>query len=161
MCDVLWSGGSAGGFTALAALTFRNVFRTGASHYGVADLNALAADTHKFEARYLDSLIAPYPEGKRLYDERSPLAHVHKLTRPIALFQGLDDKVVPPNQTQLMYDSVKAKGLTVSVTYFEGEGHGFRQAKNIRAALDGASCFSLAFTLLPAELRLGLFRCFR
>ncbi len=130
-------GWSASGYTTLAALTFRSVFQAGASHYGISDLEALVRDTHKFESRYLDRLIAPYPECRDVYIERSPIYHVDRLSCPLILFQGLEDKVVPPNQAQMMYDAVKAKGLPVALVLFEGEQHGFRKAENIRRSLDG------------------------
>jgi dipeptidyl aminopeptidase/acylaminoacyl peptidase len=130
-------GWSASGYTTLAALTFRSVFQAGASHYGISDLEAMVRDTHKFESRYLDRLIAPYPECRDVYLERSPIYHVDRLSCPLILFQGLEDKVVPPNQAQMMYDAVKAKGLPVALVLFEGEQHGFRKAENIRRSLDG------------------------
>ncbi|MGH2532206.1 MAG: prolyl oligopeptidase family serine peptidase [Thermomicrobiales bacterium] len=145
-------GWSASGYTTLAALTFREVFKAGASHYGVSELEAMAKDTHKFESRYLDRLIGPYPERKDLYTERSPLNYVHRMTAPLILFQGLEDKVVPPNQAELMYDAVKAKGLPVALVEFAGEQHGFRQAANIRRALDGELYFlGKVFGFEPAD----------
>ena len=134
-------GGSAGGYTTLAALAFRDVFRAGASHYGVSDLAALAQDTHKFESRYLDSLVGPYPEREDLYQERSPIHHTEGLSCPLILFQGLEDRIVPPSQAELMFDAVKAKGLPCAYIPFEGEQHGFRRAENIRRALDGELYF--------------------
>jgi dipeptidyl aminopeptidase/acylaminoacyl peptidase len=136
-------GGSAGGFTTLAALAFQDVFSTGASHYGVADLGALARDTHKFESRYLDGLVGPWPEAREVYEARSPIFHVDEIDRPLIVFQGLDDEVVPPNQSEMIVDAVRAKGLPVEYVTFEGEGHGFRQAANIRAALDAELAFYL------------------
>ena len=127
-------GGSAGGFTTLAALTFHDFFKAGASYYGVSDLEALARDCHKFESRYLDHLVGPYPAQQALYRERSPIHHVDRLSTPLILFQGLQDKVVPPNQSQAMFDALKAKGLPVAYLTFEEEQHGFRQADNIRRA---------------------------
>ncbi|MGH2559587.1 MAG: S9 family peptidase [Thermomicrobiales bacterium] len=145
-------GWSASGYTTLAALTFREVFKAGASHFGVSELDAMAADTHKFESRYLDRLIGPYPERKDLYAERSPLHYVHRMTAPLILFQGLEDKVVPPNQAEMMYDAVKAKGLPVALVEFAGEQHGFRQAANIRRALDGELYFlGKVFGFEPAD----------
>lgn len=120
-------GGSAGGFTVLAALTFTDTFTAGASYYGIGDLEALARDTHKFEARYPDTLIAPYPEGRETYHDRSPIHHVDRLSAPMIIFQGSDDKVVPPNQAESMAEAVKAKGLPVELHMYDGEGHGFRQ----------------------------------
>lgn len=148
-------GGSAGGYTTLACLAFRDVFSAGASHYGVADMELLAKDTHKFESRYLDGLVGPYPEAKAVYVERSPLHALDGFTRPVAFFQGLDDKVVPPNQAQVMYDALKARGVTTALVMFEGEQHGFRKAPNIRRALDGELYFygkSLGFKPpMPAD----------
>ena len=134
-------GGSAGGYTTLAALTFRDVFRAGASHYGVSDLEALAQDTHKFESRYLDGLVGPYPERRDLYLERSPINSADRLSCPLILFQGLEDKIVPPSQAELMFDAVRGKGLPTAYIPFEGEQHGFRRAENIRRALDGELYF--------------------
>ncbi len=134
-------GGSAGGFTTLAALAFQDTFSAGASHYGVADLGALARDTHKFESRYLDGLVGPWPEAQDVYEARSPLFHVDGIDRPLAVFQGLDDEVVPPAQSEVIVEAVRAKGLPVVYLTFEGEGHGFRQAANIRAALDAELAF--------------------
>jgi dienelactone hydrolase len=121
-------GGSAGGFTTLAALCFTDVFRAGASRYGVSDLRALAADTHRFEAGYLESLVGPLPEAERSYLDRSPLLHAEGIRCPVIFFQGLDDKVVPPEQTERMAAVLEARGLPVEVHRFEGEGHGFRSS---------------------------------
>ena len=134
-------GSSAGGYTTLSALTFRDVFKAGASYYGIGDLETLAGDTHKFEARYLDKLVGPYPEAKARYVERSPIHFTDKLSSPLILFQGRKDKVVPPSQTEAMFDAVKAKGLPVACIYFEQEGHGFRQASSIKRALDAELYF--------------------
>ena len=134
-------GGSAGGYTTLAALAFRDIFAAGASHYGVSDLAALARDTHKFESRYLDSLVGPYPEREDLYLERSPIHHAEGLSCPLILFQGLEDKIVPPSQAELMFQAVRAKGLPCAYVPFAGEQHGFRRAENIRRALDGELYF--------------------
>lgn len=124
-------GGSAGGFTVLAALTRTEVFSAGTSLYGVADLEALARDTHKFESRYLDGLIGPYPEGRDIYLERSPINHTGGLNCPLLVLQGLEDEVVPPNQAEAIVAAVAAKGLPHAYVGFEGEQHGFRQAANI------------------------------
>ncbi|SOE04199.1 alpha/beta hydrolase family protein [Blastococcus haudaquaticus] len=135
-------GGSAGGYTTLAALTMRpGVFTAGASHYGVADLGALAAETHKFESRYLDGLVAPWPSGRAVYDERSPINHVDALDTPLAVFQGDEDAVVPPDQAEAIVAALREKGVPHSYLLFAGEQHGFRQAANIRAALDGELSF--------------------
>ena len=129
-------GGSAGGYTTLAALTFHDVFQAGASYYGISDLEALADDTHKFESRYLDGLVGPHPETTGRYRERSPIHHADQLSCPIIFFQGLDDKVVPPNQAEAMVDALRKKGLPVAYLPFPDEAHGFRRAENIKQALD-------------------------
>jgi dipeptidyl aminopeptidase/acylaminoacyl peptidase len=134
-------GGSAGGYTTLAALTFKDVFKAGASHYGVSDLEALAKETHKFESRYLDGLVAPYPEGKDLYQERSPINYTEQLSCPLILFQGLEDQIVPPNQAEMMFDAVRAKGIPTAYIPFEGEQHGFRRSENIKRALEAELYF--------------------
>lgn len=134
-------GGSAGGYTTLAALTFRDVFKAGASHYGVSNLEALAQDTHKFESRYLDGLIGPYPERKDLYEARSPINAVDRLSCPVIFFQGDEDKIVPPNQAEMMVEALRQKGLPVAYVLFAGEQHGFRKAENIKRALDGELYF--------------------
>ena len=129
-------GGSAGGYTTLCALTFGDVFTAGASYYGVSDAAALAEDTHKFESRYLDSLIGPYPERAELYEQRSPIHAVDRLSCPIIFLQGLEDRIVPPNQAERMVDALRKKGLPVAYIAFEGEQHGFRQAANIQRATE-------------------------
>jgi dipeptidyl aminopeptidase/acylaminoacyl peptidase len=135
------TGGSAGGYTTLCALVFRDVFKAGASHYGVSDLAALEIDTHKFESRYTHSLVAPYPEAAELYRARSPIHHTDRLTAPVIFFQGLEDKIVPPEQSEMMVNALRAKNLPVAYVTFEGEQHGFRQAANIKRALDGELYF--------------------
>jgi dipeptidyl aminopeptidase/acylaminoacyl peptidase len=148
-------GGSAGGYTTLAALTRRpGVFSAGASHFGVADLAALAADTHKFESRYLDRLVAPYPEGADVYAQRSPINHVDALDTPLAVFQGDEDRVVPPAQAETIVAALRDKGVPHAYLLFPGEQHGFRRAENIRAALDGELSFYAqvwGFDLPPDE----------
>ncbi|MFP8879868.1 MAG: prolyl oligopeptidase family serine peptidase [Myxococcota bacterium] len=134
-------GASAGGYTTLAALTFRDLFKAGASHYGIGDLAALARDTHKFESRYLDGLIGPWPEASRIYEERSPIHHTEQLGSPVIFFQGSEDKVVPPNQAESMVEALKEKGVAVGYVLFEGEGHGFRRAENIKRALESELYF--------------------
>lgn len=129
-------GGSAGGFTTLAALTSLNLFKAGASFYGVADLILLAKDTHKFESRYLDRLIGPLPQEQELYRTRSPINNINKLACPVIFFQGEDDKTVPPNQAETMVEAMKAKGLPVAYYSFAGEGHGFRRAETLRRVLE-------------------------
>ncbi|MDA8218475.1 MAG: S9 family peptidase [Dehalococcoidales bacterium] len=135
------SGGSAGGYTTLCALTFRDVFNAGASYYGVSDLEALAKDTHKFESRYLDSLIGPYPERRDEYLARSPINFVYRLSCPVIFFQGLEDQVVPPNQTELMVNALRQKRIPVAYLPFPGEQHGFRRAENIKRSLDAELYF--------------------
>jgi len=134
-------GGSAGGYTTLCALVFRDAFKAGASYYGVSDLEALEKDTHKFESRYSDSLIGPYPERRDLYLERSPINFAENLSCPVIFFQGLEDKVVPPNQAEMMVEALRKKGVPVAYVAFEGEQHGFRRAENIKRALDGELYF--------------------
>jgi len=129
-------GGSAGGYTTLGALAFRDVFKAGTSLYGIGDLTALAVDTHKFESRYLDGLVGLYPEEESTYKERSPIESVHTLSCPILLLQGAEDKVVPPNQAEMMHKAVVKKGIPACLKIYEREQHGFRQAENIEDALD-------------------------
>ncbi len=134
-------GGSAGGYTTLSALTFRNTFKAGASYYGISDLEVLAKETHKFESRYLDRLVGPYPKCRELYRERSPIYFPERLSCPVIFFQGLEDKIVPPNQAKMMFDALRAKGLPVALVEFAGEQHGFRRAENIKRALDAELYF--------------------
>ena len=147
-------GGSAGGYTTLAALTWHpGVFKAGASYYGVSDLEALALDTHKFESRYLHTLVGPYPEAKETYRARSPVHAVDKLACPIILFQGLEDRVVPPAQSRMMADAVREKGLPVAYLTFEGEQHGFRQAATIIRSLEAELYFyGAVFGFRPADV---------
>ena len=146
------TGGSAGGYTALCALTFRAQFKAGASHFGIGDLEALVRDTHKFESRYLDRLIGPYPDHRDVYAERSPIHHADRLASPVIFFQGLDDKVVPPTQAESMVHVLRKKGVPVAYVSFEGEQHGFRRAANIKRAVDGEFYFySRVFGFAPAE----------
>ena len=145
-------GSSAGGYTTLAALTFHDVFRAGASYYGICDLEVLAADTHKFEARYLDRLVGAWPAERDVYRARSPLHHAARIRCPIIFFQGLDDRVVPPNQAELMVDALDHRGLPVAYLRFEGEGHGFRQAGTIRRCLEAELYFyARVFGFEPAD----------
>jgi dipeptidyl aminopeptidase/acylaminoacyl peptidase len=138
-------GGSAGGYTTLCALTFHDVFATGASYYGISDLEALARDTHKFESRYLDGLIGPYPARRDLYYDRSPIHFVDRLLVPIAFFQGAEDPIVPPNQAEAMVEALKAKGLPFQYLLFDGEQHGFRRAQTIKRTLDAELYFYSTF----------------
>jgi dipeptidyl aminopeptidase/acylaminoacyl peptidase len=144
-------GGSAGGYTTLAALAFQDVFKAGTSYYGISDLGILASDTHKFESRFLDQLIGPYPEMKSVYDQRSPINSVENITAPLLLLQGLDDKVVPPNQSELIFTALKDNGIATAYITFEGEGHGFRQpANNIKALNSELSFYGQVFGFVPA-----------
>jgi dipeptidyl aminopeptidase/acylaminoacyl peptidase len=149
---LVMAGGSAGGYTTLCALTFYDVFRAGASYYGVSDLEVLATDTHKFESRYMDSMIGPYPEQKQIYHDRSPINFVDQLSCPVIFFQGDEDKVVPPNQAEMMVDMLKKKGLPVAYVLYKGEQHGFRKAENIKRTLDGEFYFyAQVFGFKPAD----------
>ncbi len=145
-------GGSAGGYTTLAALAFNDVFKAGASYYGVADLRALDADTHKFESRYLTDLIAPLPEREALYAERSPVHHAHRMSCPMIFLQGLDDKVVPPAQSEVMVAALRERGIPVAYLAFEGEGHGFRRKETTQRALEAElSFYAQVFGFEPAD----------
>lgn len=146
------SGSSAGGFTALAAMAFRNVFSAGISRYGVSDCSALVRDTHKFEAHYLDRLIAPYPARKDIYEARSPLFHAECLKRPVIFFQGLEDRVVPPVQSRAMYEALAARGVPVAYVAYDGEQHGFRRKENIQRTIEAELYFlSRIFNFRPAD----------
>ena len=134
-------GGSAGGYTTLCALVFHDDFAAGASYYGVADCEALATDTHKFESRYLDGLIGPYPEAREVYRARSPIHFADQLSCPVILFQGLEDRVVPPSQAERMVDALRAKDLPFAYLAFEGEQHGFRKAETIQRTLEAELYF--------------------
>lgn len=145
-------GGSAGGYTTLCALTFHDFFKAGCSLFGIGDLEALARDTHKFESRYLDGMVGPYPAQRDLYLARSPIHHVDRLNCPLLLLQGADDQVVPPNQAEMMAAAVRAKGLPVACLLFEGEGHGFRRAETIKRALEAELYFyGRVFGFTPAD----------
>lgn len=153
------AGGSAGGFTTLACLTFRDVFKAGASFFGVSDLEALTLDTHKFESRYLDGLVGPYPAGRDIYTERSPIHHVDQITCPIILLQGDEDKIVPPPQSEKMYQSLLERGIPTAYLLFKNEQHGFRQSENIKRSLEAEAYFfskifgfELADSIEPVEI---------
>jgi dipeptidyl aminopeptidase/acylaminoacyl peptidase len=144
-------GGSAGGFTVLASLAFHDVFKAGANYYGVSDLVGLAEETHKFESRYLDRLVAPWPEGRAVYDERSPIHHLEGFRAPLIVFQGSEDKVVPPSQSRAIVAALKSKGIPVAYIEFEGEQHGFRRAENIVRSLEAELAFyGQVFGFVPA-----------
>lgn len=134
-------GGSAGGYTTLCALAFHDFFAAGACYFGLSDLERFVDETHKFESRYLDSLIGPFPERQELYRQRSPLYHADQLSSPIIFFQGLEDEVVPPNQTELMVDALRQRGVPVAYLPFAHEQHGFRRAENIGRALEAELFF--------------------
>ncbi len=138
-------GSSAGGFTVLAALTFSNRFSLGCSLYGIGDLEALAKDTHKFEMHYLDTLVGVYPEMRHIYNERSPIHHIEQLNCPVIIFQGLQDKVVPPNQAEAMVTALQQKNIPVEYITFADEGHGFRQANNIKVLYEKELAFYQQF----------------
>ena len=148
-------GGSAGGYTTLAALARDDTpFAAGANHFGVADLEALATETHKFESRYLDRLVGPYPQAREVYLERSPIHHVDRFTRPLIVLQGAEDAIVPPSQSEMIVSALRARGVPVAYLLFDGEQHGFRRAENIRRALDAELSFYaqvLGFDLPAAE----------
>jgi dipeptidyl aminopeptidase/acylaminoacyl peptidase len=145
-------GGSAGGFTVLAALSRSDVFSAGGDFYGVADLEALARDTHKFESRYLDGLIGPWPAAKAIYDARSPINHLSRFTAPLLILQGSEDPIVPPNQAYMIRDALQAKGVPVAYIEFPGEGHGFRRAENIiRAKEAELDFYGRVFGFTPAD----------
>jgi dipeptidyl aminopeptidase/acylaminoacyl peptidase len=153
------SGGSAGGYTTLCALTFRDTFKAGASYFGLSDLQADLLETHKFESRYSDSMVGPYPERRDLYRERSPIHFTDRLSCPVIFFQGLEDKIVLPNQSEMMVEALRKKGLPVAYIAYEGEGHGFRRAENIKRSLEAelyfCSCifgFELADEVEPVEI---------
>jgi len=134
-------GGSAGGFTVLAALAFHDVFRAGADYFGVSDLEALARDTHKFESRYLDRLVAPLPEGKAIYEARAPIRHLESFHAPLIVFQGAEDAVVPPSQSRTIVEALERKGVPVVYLELPGEQHGFRRAESIVRTLEAELAF--------------------
>jgi dipeptidyl aminopeptidase/acylaminoacyl peptidase len=149
---LLIHGGSAGGYTTLCALTFRHVFAAGASYCGVADAGALAGETHKFESRYIDSMLGPWPQAQATYKARSPIFHTDRLRTPMILFQGLEDKIVPPAQAEAMAAALAEKGIPYAYVAYEDEQHGFRRAENIRRTSEAELYFYgrvLGFT--PAE----------
>lgn len=145
-------GSSAGGYTVLAALTFEQVFSAGASYYGISDLSSLARDTHKFESHYTDRLVGPFPQASELYQQRSPINHSDQLNCPVIFFQGIEDKVVPKEQAESMFDAIYRKGLPVAAQYFPSEQHGFRRAETIKQCLQNElSFYQLLFGLKPKD----------
>jgi dipeptidyl aminopeptidase/acylaminoacyl peptidase len=134
-------GGSAGGYTTINALTFHNVFAAGAAYYGIADLAVFLNDTHKFESRYLDSLIGPYPQEKQRYFDRSAINFTDQLSAPMIIFQGLEDKIVPPSQAEIMVKALEEKQIMHAYVPFEGEQHGFRKSENIERSLEAELYF--------------------
>ncbi len=145
-------GGSAGGYTTLAALAFRDAFSAGICYFGIGDLETFIRDTHKFEARYLDRLVGPYPAQAATYRDRSPINHLDRLSSPLLILQGLDDRVVPPNQSQMMADALRQKGIPYAYIAFEGEGHGFRGQAALRRSLEAELSFlGQVFGFTPAD----------
>ena len=134
-------GSSAGGYTVLSALTFTDTFKAGASLYGIGNLETLVSDTHKFESLYLNKLVGPYPAQKEIYQQRSPINHIDQLNCPVIFLQGLEDKVVPPNQAKIMVESLRNKGIDVEYVEFPDEGHGFRKSENIIRAMEAELAF--------------------
>jgi dipeptidyl aminopeptidase/acylaminoacyl peptidase len=150
---VVIRGGSAGGFTVLAGIAFTRRFAAGINYFGVADLESLAADTHKFESRYLDRLVAPLPEGRSIYRARSPIHHLDALDAALITFQGDEDRAVPPAQSRGIVAAVRARGKPVAYLEFQGEQHGFRRAENIVRALEAELYFlGQIFGFTPADV---------
>jgi len=134
-------GGSAGGWTTLCALTFHDVFACGTSYYGVSDLEPFAGSTHKFELRYMDQLVGPWPEARELWNARSPVRHADRLSCPVLVLQGLEDEIVPPAQSEVVVEALDAQGIPHAYLAFEGEQHGFRRAETIVRALEAELMF--------------------
>ena len=146
------TGGSAGGFTVLLSLTKRGFYAAGASHYGIGDLELFVKETHKFESRYCETLLGPYPERAEIYRDRSAIHFADRMSAPVILFQGLDDRIVPPDQAETFVAACEKKKLPYAYVPFEGEQHGFRQDKNILRATEGELSFlSRVFGFEPAD----------
>ena len=135
------TGGSAGGWTTLCALTFRDAFAAGANYFGVSDLEPFAEHTHKFEFKYIDMLVGPWPEAAELWAERSPVRHAERISRPVLILQGDEDEVVPPSQSELIVEALERRGVPYAYLLFEGEQHGFRKAENVARALEAELAF--------------------
>jgi dipeptidyl aminopeptidase/acylaminoacyl peptidase len=149
---MLITGGSAGGYIVLCAMTFHDLFVAGADHYGIADWEPMLSETHKFEARYFDSMIGPYPERRDLFRERSPIHFIDRVRRPIIIFQGLEDRIVPPNQSSMMFEALRDRGIPCAYIAFEGEQHGFRREDTIVRTLEAELGFYCAVLHLePAD----------
>jgi dipeptidyl aminopeptidase/acylaminoacyl peptidase len=145
-------GGSASGFTALAALAFRDIFAAGVSYFGIGNLAAFAAETHKFESRYLEGLVGPYPAARDIYEARSPVFHADGIRRPVLVLQGLDDRVVPPAEAERIVAALRANGVRHAYIPFEGEDHGFRKASSIlRSAQAELAFYGAVFGFVPAD----------
>jgi dipeptidyl aminopeptidase/acylaminoacyl peptidase len=146
------SGGSAGGYTVLVALSTSDVFRAGADYFGISDMTALARDTHKFESRYIDSLIGPLPQAQSIYDERSPLNHLDGFKAPLIIFQGAEDPIVPPNQSALIAAALRVRKVPLAYILYPGEGHGFRKPEHIIDSLESElSFYGQVFGFTPAD----------
>jgi dipeptidyl aminopeptidase/acylaminoacyl peptidase len=157
---LLIDGGSAGGYTTLACLTFRDVFKAGASYYGVSDLEALAKETHKFESRYLDQVIGPYPEDAAVYKDRSPINHLASFRTACAFFQGGLDKIVPEDQAESMFNKIKGEGVPCAYVLYPDEGHGFKKSANKQKSLDGELYFyskTLGFQAADQGIEIPIF----
>jgi dipeptidyl aminopeptidase/acylaminoacyl peptidase len=149
---MLITGGSAGGYTTLLVLATRDDFAAGISAFGVADLELLQEDTHKFESHYEHSLVGPYPESKELFRERSPINHADGISAPLLLHQGLDDEVVPPSQAETIVAALKRRGIPYAYLAYEGEGHGFRRADSQRRMFEANLAFmGFVFGFEPAD----------
>jgi dipeptidyl aminopeptidase/acylaminoacyl peptidase len=145
-------GGSSSGYTTLAALAFRDTFRAGTTYFGIGDLEAFAKETHKFESRYLDRLVGPLPAMRDRYHERSPSRHADRITAPVLVLQGLDDRVVPPAEAERIVDALWERGVPHAYLAFEGEDHGFRKAETIVRAFEAELSFlGQVFGCPPAD----------
>jgi dipeptidyl aminopeptidase/acylaminoacyl peptidase len=145
-------GGSASGFTALAALAFRDVFRAGVSYFGIGNLAAFTAETHKFESRYVDGLVGPYPAARAVYEARSPIFHADAIRCPVLVLQGLDDRIVPPAEAERIVAALRGNGVPHAYIAFEGEDHGFRKAASLLRSIQAELAFyGAVFGFVPAD----------